>query len=204
MLRCKIKRAEYNRKYYLANKDRIRAELLANPEKKKAREEKHKIYMENLKAQNPNWMRERAAEFLIRLKKEPDRYKKRLAANNKTSRRWRKNNPDKVRAYLQSPEMVLKNRARARIRNALKWGGVKLESTTKTLGCSIPQLKGHLESLFQPGMSWNNRGDWEIDHIRPCASFNLLDPEQYRCCFHFSNLQPLWRKENREKGAKWL
>lgn len=71
-------------------------------------------------------------------------------------------------------------------------------------GISVRGLREHLESLFKPGMSWENYGidGWHIDHKRPCASFNLTCPEQQRVCFHFSNLQPLWAKENMEKGAR--
>jgi hypothetical protein len=52
-------------------------------------------------------------------------------------------------------------------------------------------------------MSWATYGfrGWHIDHIRPCAAFNLSDPEQQKVCFHFSNLQPLWAPENLSKGA---
>jgi len=51
---------------------------------------------------------------------------------------------------------------------------------------------------------WDNYGSgWHIDHIRPCSSFDLSDEEQQRACFHHSNLQPLWVKDNLEKGSKW-
>jgi len=53
-------------------------------------------------------------------------------------------------------------------------------------------------------MSWANYGRaWHIDHIRPCSSYDLTKPDQQRACLHFSNLQPLWSKENLRKGAKW-
>ncbi len=51
-------------------------------------------------------------------------------------------------------------------------------------------------------MTWDNYGKWQIDHKIPCASFDLTDPEQQKSCFHFSNLQPLWAKDNNSKGAK--
>lgn len=71
------------------------------------------------------------------------------------------------------------------------------------IGCSIAELRAHLESKFQAGMTWANYGEWHIDHERPVASFDLRDPEQQRQCFHFTNLQPLWADENNKKGAKW-
>ena len=66
----------------------------------------------------------------------------------------------------------------------------------------IKQLKQHLKKQFKKGMSWDNYGKWHIDHIKPCASFNLDDTEEQRRCFNFSNLQPLWVKDNLQKGSK--
>jgi hypothetical protein len=83
-------------------------------------------------------------------------------------------------------------------------GNSKSASTLELVGCTLEYLKNHLESQFTDGMSWDNYGKygWHIDHIIPCASFDLTDPAQQRECFHFSNLQPLWAKDNWSKGAK--
>jgi len=80
----------------------------------------------------------------------------------------------------------------------------KSNGTTKLLGCTIPELRKHLENQFAPGMSWDNwaRGGWHIDHIIPCASFDLSDPKQQRKCFNYKNLQPLWALDNLKKGAR--
>lgn len=96
----------------------------------------------------------------------------------------------------------LKHNLRRRVHHALN-GENKSRRTLELIGCSTPHLKQHLENQFKPGMSWNNYGDWHIDHIRPCASFNLIDPEQQKECFNYKNLQPLWANENLEKSAKW-
>ena len=53
-------------------------------------------------------------------------------------------------------------------------------------------------------MTWDNHGEWHIDHIKPCASFDLTDADQQRECFNYTNLQPLWAKDNLSKGAKIL
>jgi putative phage-type endonuclease len=61
-----------------------------------------------------------------------------------------------------------------------------------------------LETKFKEGMTWENHGEWHIDHIKPCASFNLLDDYEQKKCFHYKNLQPLWATENLRKGDKEL
>ena len=109
---------------------------------------------------------------------------------------------DWKRAALQKPRYVLENNIRSRLHQAMT-GYRKSAKTLVLLGCSIPELKAHLERQFLPGMTWANRSAWHIDHIRPCSSFDLLDPEQQRCCFHFSNLQPLWAADNLRKSDKW-
>lgn len=94
---------------------------------------------------------------------------------------------------------------RSRIRIALKCSvATKQAETEALLGCSILELKQHLESLFQAGMSWENHGacGWHIDHKKPCAAFDLTDSKQQFECFHFSNLQPLWAEANLKKGSK--
>lgn len=78
----------------------------------------------------------------------------------------------------------------------------KTAQTLDLLGCSLADLVAHLESGFQDEMSWDTYGAWHIDHIQPCASFDLTEPAQQRQCFHFSNLQPLWALDNRQKSDK--
>lgn len=90
---------------------------------------------------------------------------------------------------------------RNRLYSAIK-GKIKIGSAVKDLGCTVEELKTHLESLFQPRMSWDNYGAWHIDHIKPLASFNLEDPEQVKVACHYSNLQPLWAEDNLKKGDR--
>ncbi len=75
--------------------------------------------------------------------------------------------------------------------------------TFEAVGCTVAELKTHLESQFKPGMSWDNRSEWHVDHIRPLASFDLTDPAQFKQAWHYSNLQPLWEAENLSKGCKY-
>ena len=78
----------------------------------------------------------------------------------------------------------------------------KLGSAVKDLGCDIPFFKEYIEIQFKPGMTWNNYGQWHLDHIKPLASFDLTDMEQFLEACHYSNIQPLWAAENLSKGAK--
>ena len=111
----------------------------------------------------------------------------------------------KVKRFKNDINFRILHRLRARILLVLK-GKKKLESSLNLLGCSPEYLKQHLELSFKDGMSWDNYGirGWHIDHIRPCASFDLSSLEQQKECFHYSNLQALWWYENLEKSDKYL
>ena len=76
--------------------------------------------------------------------------------------------------------------------------------TNDLLGCSKKEIRNYLENKFQEGMSWDNYGryGWHIDHIKPCSSFDLSELEEQKKCFHYTNLQPLWARDNLEKGKK--
>lgn len=92
---------------------------------------------------------------------------------------------------------------RNRLCDAIR-GKSRSQTTQDLLGCTVEQLKTHLEGLFQSGMTWDNwtHSGWHIDHIIPCAAFDLSDHEQQKRCFHYTNLQPLWAADNIRKGAK--
>lgn len=97
---------------------------------------------------------------------------------------------------------TLADRLREHVRSALQ-GTAKAASTLTLLGCSVEELKAHLAKQFRPGMMWETYGLWQIDHIKPCAKFDLRDPSQQKQCFHFSNLQPLWALENFKKNDRY-
>lgn len=102
----------------------------------------------------------------------------------------------------KTPYLKIVRNLRTKVRKVLI-GINKSASTLQMLGCSIDELKQHLESRFQPGMTWNNYGyyGWHVDHIRPCSSFDFNDPAAQAQCFHYTNLQPLWRIDNQSKGG---
>ncbi len=136
-------------------------------------------------------------------KANPEKYKD-------SKREWQKANLKKrkeiqKRYREKNPSSQITRNLRKRIWCALK-GKSKSDSTLELLGCSVEEFILHLETQFTDGMSWDNYGlkSWHIDHIKPCAAFDLLDPEAQRRCFHYSNLQPLWAEDNLAKGAKLL
>ena len=73
---------------------------------------------------------------------------------------------------------------------------------SKLFGCSGRELKAHIQNQFAKGMNWQNYGTWHVDHIKPVKKFDLRIEKERQKCFHYSNLQPLWAKENMRKGAK--
>ena len=83
-------------------------------------------------------------------------------------------------------------------------GHAKANLLLHLVGCSIPAFMQHIEQQWSEGMTWDNHGQgegtWQIDHIKPLASFNLTDPEQQKVAFHYTNQQPLWWRENLEKS----
>lgn len=97
----------------------------------------------------------------------------------------------------------IKDNLRRRINYAIK-NSKKQNSTNELLGCSLIDFKIYIESLWQKGMDWNNYGmfGWHLDHIKPCASFDLTNPEEQKKCFNYSNIQPLWAKDNWSKGSR--
>jgi hypothetical protein len=72
------------------------------------------------------------------------------------------------------------------------------------LGCGIEDFKLHIESNWESGMSWDNYGEWHLDHMIPCAVFDLSKPEHQSRCFHFSNVRPMWALANISKGKKLI
>lgn len=101
--------------------------------------------------------------------------------------------------YRRSSTWRVKSSLRARLYAFVK--GKNKSSSFQYVGCSVDELKKHLASQFKEGMTWQNYGEWHIDHIRPCASFDLSLEEERHACFNYENLQPLWAEENLRKGA---
>ena len=92
-------------------------------------------------------------------------------------------------------------RYRTRLYKAVK-GYDKSKTTRELIGCSVEELKKHLESQFTEGMTFENYGEWHVDHIIPCSSFDFSKEEEQMKCFNYKNLQPLWAIDNLRKSDK--
>lgn len=156
-------------------------------------------------ALHPEHNKERYERDKFRILERQRKYRaKNRAKKNAQAKTYREANQEKVAAAKlksynklrqNSTEFRLLCALRCRLRSAVK-GIVKSARTIELLGCTVDALMVHLEKQFKPEMSWGNYGKWEVDHIKPCAAFDMADHGQQRACFHWSNLQPLWKLDN--------
>ena len=166
--------------------------------------EKERRWKRNWADRNKKYMRDYQYKWwrkrLPQEKKENcERVKEYYRQNTKAvNRRGSKRRMEK---YKSNPQFRLSENLRARTILALK-GEIKSGKTIELLGCSWLELRAHIEKQFGTGMTWENYGAWHVDHIRPCASFDLSKESEQRMCFHFTNLQPLWAQDNLSKGKK--
>ena len=138
--------------------------------------------------------------------KNSDEYKERKRINAKkyrSSEEYKEKRRKRAKMRYHSDRLFkLKAVLRVRLNEAIK-NNHKTGSAISSLGCSIEELREHLESKFKPGMSWDNHGQWHIDHIKPCYLFDLTNIEEQKKCFHYTNLQPLWEPDNLKKHIKY-
>lgn len=189
---CKLRRERNLEKYKLTQKEYY----LNNKEKKQAYFQKNKEKIRDQKrewtAKNKELSKDRNRKRNKKYKDQKKIYNKEYRLNNKEKLNKQKNEYRKNRSTVN---YKLSELFRVRIRSFL---GNKTKTprkcTLELLGCDYEYLKIYIESKFTKGMTWENRGKygWHIDHIKPCSSFNLQDPEQQKLCFHYTNLQPLW------------
>ena len=192
-MNAKARRAAYQRKWYAKNQERAReigrATYRRNAEKRRAA-------VHAYQKANP----EKVAEWRRRHREKPG-----TKERDRLYQRTRPRKPAKPKRVAASAlERRIKTALRTRVYKALH-GVAKSANTMALIGCSYEQFRAHIEAQFQPGMTWEgHRFDgWHLDHKRPCASFDLTDPEQQRMCFHYTNLQPLWAHDNLTKFSRW-
>jgi hypothetical protein len=131
---------------------------------------------------------------------------------NASARKYRRTHKDKIKvrqvieyARLKAnPHAHMVKTMRSRIATAMKRyakGYTKTGSSMKYLGCTAIELCRYIEAMFRPRMTWHNYGKaWHLDHVIPCASFDLTQEHERHRAFHYTNLQPLWAKENIRKS----
>ena len=154
-------------------------------------------------------------------KEEISEWYKEWAKENETERKtysqqWNKDNREHVNQYkrdyerkrrAEDPKYRLGVRTRTAVWQMLKERNVnKMNKTFDLLGYSLEEIMAHLEALFTIGMTWDNYGEWHVDHKIPMASFNFetTDDREFKLCWCLDNLQPLWGPENLSKGTKLL
>lgn len=211
----KQKAKEYNKKYRENNKDKITEKKRlynSSPEAKQKSLERCRRYRSNPESKAKEIARNSTPEA----KKKKAEYKKKYREANRELLN------EKQREYIKKPEVKIRHKERMTTdpQYALAWNGrhrrrkalnaqsaTKIFSYNESLGCTPEFFKSYIESLFLEGMSWENYGagkdKWHLDEIRPCASFDLTDPEQYKECFHYTNCQPLWSEDNVKKSSWW-
>jgi len=175
---CKENPKEYKRQWTFLNKERKKLLDLKNKDR--------------INFKRSEWRKSERGKKLnsIRCKKYREKYRQQLTKKYLNKRK-------------KDPNFKLLTILRGRIYDVLR-GHNKSNSTKNMLGCTIEEFWIHLEKTFKPGMTRENHGLWHVDHIKPCASFDLTKPEEQAKCFHYTNLQALWAHENLSKKDKIL
>jgi hypothetical protein len=186
-----------------------------SPEKRREYLDKQNLKKKKLYWKNPEKYRKESLESISRNKDKVKARKLKYRQNNQEKlivyekQRWIKIKDHKKeyerKRRADDINFILSRRLRSRIRSALKYvldGQGKNCKTLDLLGCTIEEFKIYIESKFQSGMTWDKKSEIHIDHIIPISSFDLTDPNQQKQCFHYKNLQPLWRIDNQRKSNK--
>jgi hypothetical protein len=182
------------------NREKIRAQhqawYSAHKHEPKLKSEKRAFY-KSWEERNKDRLREYRRRYVL----------ENIEAVRARKKAWYAANPDIVREMrrreLDNPKARIALYMRSRLRSALlSKKAMKRGSLIELLGMNIPEVMKHLEARFTHGMSWDNYGEWHVDHIQPISSFDLLTVEGQKAAMHYTNLQPLWAKDNMKKGKK--
>jgi len=200
---CKICVAPKNREYLAKHKERRKEYLNRN----KARIQLYqKQYSKRYRADNKEKLRRDKKEYRDQNKEKVRRHKKESYQQNRNRileqcKQYRNSNKEgfsrKRKERYARPDVKIICSLRGRIRKVFK-GRSKSKHSLELLGCNAKEFKDYLEKQFKSGMAWENygkgNGKWNIDHIVPCAFFNIIDPIEQQQCFHYTNHQPLWER----------
>ena len=196
---CNQCRREYKKIYDSVNRDKLQKQWKCYTKKHKTKINNYgKIYKEKYRDKI------KLKNKLYRKKHKADHQKYLVTHKHEILESTRKYVRNKL---LTNLNFKLSVRLRQRLYDAVK-RNYKSGSAVRDLGCTINQLKNYLESMFQPGMTWKTwgrgKGKWNIDHILPLSKFDLIDRKQLLKVVHYTNLQPLWWKDNLKKGNKLI
>lgn len=187
----KEKLRQKNRERYANNRERIIASVCEY-----SRRNREKINARNRQLRQADPLKYKAIN------------RQRYLAYRERDKQLRSARRKELAAYMRNkrnsdPAFLVADRLRRRINSALKaCNAQKGGGLCGVSGCTKAELVAHIEKQFLPGMSWSNRRRWHIDHIIPCAAFDLTDPDQQAVAFHFTNLRPVWAEENQRKRDK--
>lgn len=196
--RNREKMQAYNKKRWEENKETLR---IKNKLWIQSHQEERNLYHKQYNLDNEPKRKEYRQN---KYKANPEKYKQiyndyKLLNKEKVNKWYREYTKERRKDPVYRAMKNLRNRMQRAI---VLQHGRKHTSLTTIVGSSILDARNHIASLFQPGMTWDNYGEWEIDHIKPCDSFDLTLLEQQKLCFHWTNLQPLWWQDNVRKGNK--
>lgn len=204
----KLRKKMRDKAWYEVNKDKVK---LQSKDWYEVNKDKKKNYIKSYRKNNKHKIKTYGKKYR-KLNKDKIKSRGKLyRAVNKDKiitriKNWQKINKDKInRRQTIYRRKKLKTdvqfKLACRLRNRI-WDSLKSGSAVKDLGCTIDELKTYLESKFQTGMTWDNwsKDGWHIDHIKPLASFDLSDRKQLLEACHYTNLQPLWAKDNLAKS----
>jgi hypothetical protein len=205
------RRVEYGKEYRVKNKEviaqRKKDDVAKYGEARRAKQKAWRISnSDKVKKDHSRWFQENK-ETIYEKRKTCAWTQERQAAY---FAEYKIRNKDRIRETLRK---YLDGNNHHRIKHKLlgRVGGILKRAKGKAkdrhidfLGCTRSFFVAHIESLFKEGMMWENygKGGWEIDHIKPCISFDMTIEEEMLKCFHYTNLQPLWWRENISKGKK--
>jgi hypothetical protein len=207
----KDKLKQYFKARYQNNKDKIRKERARYRDENRDKiREANRLFRESNRERLREYHKElyhsrkEDVDYIIRRKQHALKLRQQPEHKEK-SREYQRANRTRInkrmREYYKDPNKKLRRTISTRILQAVKHGfteGTKVASSMQLVGCTIDELRDHLESQFTDGMTWDNmgRGGWHIDHIIPCSFFDLTKPSHQKLCFNYQNLQPLWEKDN--------
>ena len=192
--KCKDCQSYYGKEYFIKNKEKVKLYKLQNKDKLSINK---KTTDKNFHQNNPSYMKDYWKSY-YRINKDNISLKQKLNRDiiNSSTKQRRQNDPifklkGNIRSLVKDSFLRFKNKTYR-----------KSQSTESLLGCTMEEFINHLQSKFTEGMALENHGEWEMDHIIPLASAKT--EEEIIKLNHYTNFQPLWRFDNRSKGAKLI